>query len=122
MTFNLNIDTANLSLAISQFGQTAREITQVARRLSDVLPVRFRAFKQKYGHQHPPAQAERLALADHEYIQHIEELATINAQARAARIQYETHLMLFEARRTIRGLLIAQQKAQRSRIAPLNRP
>jgi len=41
-------------------------------------------------------------LCDKAYLDFIQEYADIHGDAIARRIQYETHLMLFEARRSLR--------------------
>lgn len=111
-SINLKIDAERLSQAITRFGQAALEARQVARRLADVLPARFRDLRREHGGRHKIAHAERMALTDPRYLQHLDELASLHAEARAARIQYETHMMLFEARRTLRPLLAARRRQQ----------
>jgi hypothetical protein len=99
---------------ISRFGQNAMEGRQVARRLDALLPQRLRELKSEHGctvrarressggRESVQSRAERLALTDPRYLAHLEELAAIQSEAVAARVQYETHVMLFEARRSLR--------------------
>jgi hypothetical protein len=47
-------------------------------------------------------RAMRHAVIDPQYIQHVNELVQVASEARAARVQYETHLMLIEARKSLR--------------------
>ena len=121
MGINLEIDTERLVQAIARFGRTTRETRQVASRLAEVLPSRLRTIKQSFAHWSSLALAERLALTDENYLEHIEELTNLNAEARRAHIQYETHLMLFEARRTLRSLLVAKQRQKSSGSATRSR-
>ncbi len=48
------------------------------------------------------APAERLALTDPRYLESIDELTEMNSRARLARIEYETHVMLYNARQSLR--------------------
>src|SRR5262245_38148310 len=100
---NLSMDAERLSSLIQRFARGAQEARQVARRLADVLPSRFKDLKRDHAMRHKPAIAERLALTDQRYLEFVNELTTLHAQAREARIQYETHMMLLEARRSLRA-------------------
>src|SRR5687767_5499545 len=116
LPFNLKILDERLKTLITRFGQEARESRQIARRLHDLLPRRFRELKREHAaeHDHPGAArrrggavADRMTLTDERYLEHIDEMCAIQARAREARIQYETHMMLFEARRSLRALRAA---------------
>lgn len=112
---NPKIDTQRLIEATLRFGKHSRETNQITRRLSAILPDRLQTLKLEYQREHAASRAERLALCDDRYVGYIDELVTINAEARFARIQYETHMMLFEARRSLRGLHATRRSQSRQR-------
>lgn len=99
-----------LTRAIHSHAQEGLKARQVARRLEALLPVRLkdieRRFRQNQKNQidarAPVAGAQRRALCDKAYLDFIQEYTDIHGDAIARRIQYETHLMLFEARRSLR--------------------
>lgn len=88
---------------IQRESQRALNSRQVARRLESLLPKRFREIcRALRGQVAKAAAAERLALCDDSYLNFVEEFVSIQGEAIAGRVQYETHMMLFEARRTLR--------------------
>jgi hypothetical protein len=97
---NLKIMNERLTRLIGRFGADAMEARQVAMRLNTLLPSRFRDIKRTHG---GGATAERRALTDPRYLEYLEELANVSCQATEARIQYETHAMLFKARQSLRA-------------------
>ncbi len=94
----------DLIRCIKSFAQSNLESRQVARRLRDLLQTRFAEIRQEHWQRlHHVARAERYALIDERYQQHISELVELTAQARLSRVQYETHLMLVQARQSLRA-------------------
>jgi hypothetical protein len=90
---------------IQRFGAEARESRQVYRRLTHLLPDRLRAIANGFrGTGQGPTECARLACVSEEFMSHIEEIVEIGASSWEARIQYETHMMLIDARRTLRTL------------------
>lgn len=88
---------------IQQFARDAREHRQVYLRLSQLLPDRVKALtSEKKTSGRGSSEAARDAFASSEFVAHIEEIVQFGAASREARIQYETHLMLIDARRTLR--------------------
>jgi hypothetical protein len=88
---------------IRGYGAKAAEHRQVARRLRALLPERFKAINSQHRRRlTSAADAERAALIDSDWINHVEEVVAITHAATHARIEYETHLMMFEARRSLR--------------------
>lgn len=87
---------------IRRFAALTIESRQVARRLVKLLPNRLRALQKSFATSMPAAQAMRHALVCKEYEDHLLEMNAISYQAKVARIQYETHLMLISARRSMR--------------------
>ena len=88
------------------------ESRQVAKRLGALLPARFQDLRRDHAraakHRRnadgaASAAAERLALTDPRYLKYVEELTQVSGQAAEARVQYETHVMLFKARQTLGG-------------------
>ena len=88
---------------IQQFAADAREQRQVYLRLSQLLPDRLKALANSMKSSGVrPSSANRQAFASEEFVAHIEELVTFGAACREARVQYETHMMLVDARRSLR--------------------
>lgn len=100
---NLAIVNERLTRLISRFAEAAMETRQVAKRLNGLLPTRFGALKREHARASRSAGvAERLALTDPRYVEYLEELSTIAGSAAEARVQYETHAMLYKARQSLR--------------------
>lgn len=88
---------------IQRESQRSLQSRQVARRLESLLPNRLKEVERGLrGQVAKVAVAQRMALCDASYLGFVEEFVTIHAEAIAGRIEYETHMMLFEARRTLR--------------------
>ena len=87
---------------IRHFGRVARESRQVVARLGELLPSRLRHLKNGHPGEITRAKAERLALIDESYREEVKRYLQIYKNSVEARIQYETHMMLFEARRSLR--------------------
>lgn len=99
---------------IRGFSAQALEARQVARRLGQLFPLRFKELKRDHtgrGNGPKGAAAERLALTDERYASQVDELADIHFQARAARVQYETHVMLYKARQSLRLASLPPRRA-----------
>ena len=95
---------------IRKYAMIAADANQVARRLSQLLGVRLRQVRGDYLPQNKAAKAGRLALIDHRYQAVIDEYIRITSYAMEARIRWETHLMLLEARRSTSSFHRAQQQ------------
>jgi hypothetical protein len=93
--------TEELHAAIRTHAQSAMEGRQVWRRLSALLPSRLQQIRQSVDH-HRRARAALQALASPEYTHHINELVSVSGGARSAKVQYETHMMLLQARQSLR--------------------
>jgi len=104
----LTIPHEQLVKIIQTQARLAIENRQVAQRLDRLLPSRLAATKRGLTKGNSASTALRLALIDDDYIKHIEELAHLKGAAHHARIQYETHLMLIEARRSLRRLRLGR--------------
>lgn len=87
---------------IHKFGAEAQEARQVARRLGDLLLVRFQTLRREHAKQGVGAAGERAALLDERYLAYIDEYCEVAHKSLMSRIQYDTHLMLFKARQTLR--------------------
>ena len=94
-----------LTAAIGSFAGSSTQTRQLARRLIELLPVRLQELKRDYISRGDAtgSKADRLALTDPRYLAFVEELTEIAARGRSARIQYETHSMLFKARQSLRA-------------------
>ena len=100
---NVLMPQAVLVEKVLEFGRVALATGQVARRLDKLLPARVRELIAVHRGPRRAAQAERIALADGAYAGLVHELVQMRAAGCEARIQYETHLMLVEARRSLRA-------------------
>ena len=87
---------------INDHSKNSLECRQVAKRLRELLPTRL-AEIVRHKKQRKAAERLRHALTDPQYLQCLEEYAELQHQARQARMQYETHLMLVYARQSIRA-------------------
>jgi len=101
---NLRILHDQLTRNLQQWGHDARENRQVYRRLAQLLPDRLRDLVSRHrGQGFGPAHSTRAALVSDELIAHIDEMVQVGANGIEARIQYETHMMLIDARRSLRA-------------------
>ena len=101
---NLRILHDQLTRRVQQWGYDARENRQVYRRLAQVLPDRLKDLVSRHrGRGMGPADSTRAALVSEELIAHIDEMVQVGANSVEARIQYETHMMLIDARRALRA-------------------
>ena len=101
---NIMMPQMELVARVRAHGQKSLAAGQVGRRLDSLLPKRLKELAAARRDGRRAGQAERLALADTVYCGYIDELVTVRATGREARVQYETHLMLLEARRSLRAL------------------
>jgi hypothetical protein len=89
---------------IKEFGATAMESRQIARRLKELLHPRFFDLRRDHASRlNHMARAERYALVDQRFETFVEEYVEMTNVARTARVQYETHMMLLQARQSLRG-------------------
>lgn len=99
---DINISQDKLKQTIGHSGQKSIESRQLASRLRQLLPDQLKRVQNRYRQGNTAARAHRLALLDEEYISAIEELVEFSHNARDARVRYDTHMMLLDARRTLR--------------------
>ena len=92
-----------LAAHIHEYGHHAVESRQVARRLADLLPLRFEDIRRGLMGELTGAAADRMALADERYQAAIEEYCNVAHKSLSERIQYETHVMLYKARQSLRS-------------------
>ena len=101
---NRAIQNDRLQRVIADQAQTAQSTKQISQRLKSLLPLRFRELRrdaEQTGLR--GSKAERAALTDERYRQYLDEYLEIKAAGFEARIQYETHRMLMNARRSLRA-------------------
>ncbi len=91
-----------LIVNVRDFSRTAWDHQQVVQRMRKLLPERLRSLKNGHRSGRKAAQAERQALNDENYLNFLNEYLVVYGDAMEARIQYETHMMLLEARKTLR--------------------
>jgi hypothetical protein len=81
------------------------EHRQVASRLMKLMPLRLQQLKASLGSSNnSAAHNERLALTSEDMELLIREYVDTAAEARRSRVSYETHMMLLEARKSLRRL------------------
>jgi hypothetical protein len=93
--------------AIQFHGARAREARQVESRLWDLLARRLADIRGRLSRECPDVSAselQRRALADAEYVAFLDEWIDVAFQSSRERVEYDTHTMLFEARRSLRAL------------------
>jgi len=102
---NLRLTHDQLTARIRSFAEAARDARQIAARLRQLMPDRFQALtRAPVGEgKESVARRQRRAFISQNFEHLVGELVDTNAQAREARIQYETHMMLIDARRTLRA-------------------
>lgn len=84
------------------FSRAAWDNHQVADRMRKLIPERLRLLKNAHRLGRKAAEAERKALNDENYLTFLNEYLSIYREAMEARVQYETHMMLIEARKSLR--------------------
>lgn len=103
MKLYLHLDT--LIQNIQRFGASARDHRQVQKRLQQLLPDRLDHLvgeNRRSGLK--PSVALRQALVSKDYLDLLDEMVQVGQESTESRIQYETHMMLFEARQSLRHL------------------
>jgi hypothetical protein len=101
---NVRIFHEQLVRLIQRYGAEAREQRQIYQRLSQLLPDRWRALVAAHRSRGlGPTDSARAAFASNDFINLVEEVVQFGASSLEARIQYETHMMLVDARRSLRA-------------------
>lgn len=86
---------------IQEFGMLARDHRQVYKRLEQLLPDRLKALTDSRRRSGASASSSlREALVSKEYEEMIQEVVEMGHKSFYSRIQYETHMMLLDARRS----------------------
>ncbi len=94
---------AVLNSKVKLFSKKAVDARQVSARLRELMPSRFKDVCSRYRKvARSAAQAERYALADESYVSYVDELLETSSVAFHSRVQYETHMMLVQARQSLR--------------------
>jgi len=101
--FDISISQSELGKKIGRFASRAQDGRQVASRLRQLLPTRLNSLKAKHQRGCGGGRALRLALQDREYVGKLDEFVAVRSDALEARIAYETHVMLQNARSSIRA-------------------
>ena len=97
------MDLDQLGEIIRRHGAKSRDQMQVAERLRELLPDALLASKRALAPEYRGAAAERRALSDQSYLEKIEEFIILWGEAWEARIQFETHRMLMQAKQSIQA-------------------
>jgi hypothetical protein len=96
---------------LHELGKELVEIRQLARRLNELFPKRYRDLLHDYRDLSGSCR-ERVCLQDPRYLSSVDELIEMRTRVMHLKIQYETHLMLYQARQTLRSLESARRKNQ----------
>ncbi|MCX6108463.1 MAG: hypothetical protein NTZ90_02530 [Proteobacteria bacterium] len=100
-----DIASEHLPRLIARCGADALNRRQIAKRLQALLPTRYLEIKLDHRRRGlAPAAADRQALIDQRYTDFVQELSDMTFAAHQARIEYETHAMLYKARQSLRYL------------------
>ena len=99
-----------LTHRIRKYANIATDAHQVAKRLHQLISVRLNQYRSGYLLENKASKARRLALVDPRYQAVIEEYIKISGYAMEARMRWETHLMLLEARRSLQSFRRAQKR------------
>ena len=88
--------------SIKLYAKQALAARQVVSRLERLLPMHLRHIKNGYTGRYKGAKAERMALVDESYQAMVEQYMRLLHDAMEARMQWETHMMLLDCRRSLR--------------------
>ena len=89
---------------IKSFALQAIESRQAARRMLELLPVRFAELRyqhEKGGLGRFKARSLRQTYMDERYLDYLDKMIDVRDHALKNRIQYETHMMLYDARQSL---------------------
>lgn len=100
---NLKITDENLNQVILSYSGRSTRYRQVASRLRKLLPDQLSKLIREHRRNMTPGKANRVALADQRYESFINEVTETSSTALEARIIWETHNMLIDARRSMRA-------------------
>lgn len=102
--FSKSMSQRNLLQNLSEYSKQARDSRQVSRRLKGLLPNRLKELRVQHSDATSRKGAQlRQVIAGPEYSALIEEMTEVYGDSLHYRILYETHMMLFEARRSLRA-------------------
>lgn len=106
---NVKISNEHLIEYIKFYGVQAIELRQLANRLMTLLPLRLK--KIYASHKKTKKYKSNLyALIDENYCNAIKELVNIRFEGHLARIHYETYMMLYDARLSLRPTNVTRQR------------
>lgn len=98
------------------------EARQIASRLKKLLPLRLNDIKKSCLYDSAEgttvSKAKRQALTDERYLDALDEYLQIYSKSLLARIQWDTHRMLMEARRSLNKSIPVRKKDKRNLMNP----
>lgn len=107
---DIQIGSDDLIAALKDLSSRSREARQLSKRLKELLPSRLSEVKNSLAARMPAGQATRYALEHPTYGAAVDEYLQIRLLSHESWVQYETHLMLFKARRSLNGWNRARQR------------
>ena len=87
---------------IQSQGKAAYDGRQLVKRLRKLLPSRLKEIKDSWRKSYSSGKAERRALVDQRFLDHISEMVDVLEEANERRVTYETYGMLLKARQSLR--------------------
>ena len=88
-----------------------RELRQLSQRMLDLKPTKIKGIYRTYRGEFSSRAATRRAYLDPRYLDYIDELTELRGAKELAKIEFETHRMLFEARQSLRLYQLAVAEA-----------
>jgi hypothetical protein len=100
----LDRDHQSLVGAIQRFGAQAQDARQVFKRIKQLMPRRIQdIYRQMKSEGISASSTHRQVFLSQQYMDMVEELSELSESFHLSRIQYETHVMLIDARRSLRA-------------------
>jgi CRP-like cAMP-binding protein len=101
LTINIKMSQELLIHKVHQFGKEAAEMRQLAQRMRELFPERLRKLQRESSNL-TGAPRDRACLVDPRYLEAVQELVDLRARATYLRMQYDSHLMLYQARQSLK--------------------
>ncbi len=101
LTINIKMPQELLIHKVHQFGKEAAEMRQLAQRMRELFPEKLRQLHRERANL-TGAPRDRACLVDQRYLESVQELVDLRTRATYLRMQYESHLMLYQARQSLR--------------------
>lgn len=101
---NVFLSNDKLSRKVLKLGSDNTQLRQMSARLRKLLPMRLSELVREHKRDSTAGKANRLALADERYEATIDEFLEMSGSSFETRILWETHIMLVNARKSMRSM------------------